>query len=204
MAEPAARPRNRLPAEERRKQILKCAVTVFARSNYQKARVADIAAEAGISEAMIYKCFPSKKAIFLEILEYMSERIISRLEEEGNKERDALQAIRNMGKVFYDLIARHSDEVKVQFQAISEVDDEDIADRLRKDHEHYMRFIGSVIRRGIDQGTVRKDLDVESMVLLLDSVGVFIELTRLLGLEGQLTQTTVTRMTDRLTELMRA
>ncbi|UCC59289.1 MAG: TetR/AcrR family transcriptional regulator [Dehalococcoidia bacterium] len=199
-----AKMRNRLPAEKRRKQILKCSVKVFARSNYRKTRVADIAAEAGISEAMIYKHFPSKKSIFIEILHDMSERIISRLREEGNREQDALEAIRNMAKTFYNLIISHPDEVKVQFQAISEIDDSEIADRLHRDHEDYMRFIGSIIERGIQQGTFRKDLDVGTMVLLLDGVGVFIELMKLLSFEEQFTEETAVRMTDSLIELMRA
>jgi len=197
-------PRNRLPAEKRRKQIVKCAVRVFARSNYRKTRVADIAAEAGISEAMIYKHFPSKKSIFIEILHDMSGRMISRLGEEGNKEENALEAIRNMAKTFYSLIVNHPDEVKVQFQAISEIDDKEIADRLHQDHKDYMRFIRSVIERGMQQGTVRKDLDVDTMVLLLDGVGVFIELMKLLSFEKHFTETTVVKMTDRLVELMRS
>ena len=66
----------RLPASERRKQILRGAVRVFARSNYRAAKVAEIAAEAGVSEALLYKLFPSKQAIFLEILQHMSQRIV--------------------------------------------------------------------------------------------------------------------------------
>jgi AcrR family transcriptional regulator len=197
-------PKKRLPAEKRRKQILRCAVKVFARSNYQKTRVADIAVEAGISEATIYKYFPSKKSIFLEVLQYMSENIVSRLEEEGSKERDALEAIRSMGRTFYNLIVNHSEEVKVQFQAISEIDDSDIAQRLRQDHENYIKFIGGIIERGIEQGSVRKDLDIRTLVLLLDGVGVFIELMRLLAFEEEFTEKAVTKMTDHLIELMRA
>jgi AcrR family transcriptional regulator len=197
-------PKKRLPAEKRRKQILRCAVKVFARSNYQKTRVADIAVEAGISEATIYKYFPSKKSIFLEVLQYMSENIVSRLEEEGSKERDALEAIRSMGRTFYNLIVNHSEEVKVQFQAISEIDDSDIARRLRQDHENYIKFIGGIIERGIEQGSVRKDLDIRTLVLLLDGVGVFIELMRLLAFEEEFTEKAVTKMTDHLIELMRA
>lgn len=198
-----AEPKKRLPAEKRRKQILRCAVKVFARSNYQKTRVADIAAEADISEATIYKYFPSKKSIFIEILQYMSETIITRLQEEGSKEQDALAAIRNMSKAFYKLIVNHPEEVKVQFQAISEIDDEEIADRLHRDHEDYMRFIGSVIERGVGQGTVRKDLDVQTLVLLLDGVGVFIELMKLLSFDEQFIEVKTNLMTEHLIELMR-
>jgi len=197
-------PRNRLSAEKRRKQILKCAVTVFARSNYSKARVADIAAEAGISEATIYKHFPSKKSIFIEILQDMAERMISRLRQAGGGEEDALRAIRTMTRTFHGLIVAHPDEVKVQFQAISEIDDAAILDRLRRDHEDYMRFIRSVIEKGVDQGSIRKDVDADALVLLLDAVGMFIELMKLLSFEERLTEETSVRMTESLVELMRA
>ena len=75
-------PRKRLPAGERRAQILRSAVKIFSRSNYRAATMAAVAAEAGISEALIYRFFPSKKAIFLEILQHMSDRIVSLWQEE--------------------------------------------------------------------------------------------------------------------------
>jgi hypothetical protein len=109
-----------------------------------------------------------------------------------------------MSRTFYKLIVSHPDEVKVQFQAISEIDDPEISDRLRRDHEDYMRFIRSVIERGIGQGRVRKNADVDSLVLLLDSVGVFIELMKLLSFEERLTEEAASGMTERVIDLMRA
>ena len=102
--------KKRLPAEERKKQILKCAVKVFAKSNYRSAKVADIAAEAGISEAMVYKYFPTKKSIFLHILEHMSARIITFWQEELDRAPDTLIALRNMGFAYYERMKNHPNE----------------------------------------------------------------------------------------------
>ena len=145
-------PRRRLPAAERRAQILKSAVKVFARSNYRAATVADVAAEAGISEALIYKFFPSKKAIFLEILHHMSDRIVSLWQEEQDREENALIALRNMGAKYYSRMIEHPDELRVQFQAISEVSDEAIAKRLHEDHASYMRSIRTDHQEGDSSG----------------------------------------------------
>ena len=195
--------RRRIPGQERREQILKCSIEVFARSNFQRARVADIAASAGISEAMVYKHFASKKSLFIEVLHHMSERLMFRLEEEVKKEQDPLQAIRQRLKVFSNPTVNPPEEVRVRSKAISEIDDRDIADRLHKDHETFMRFIGSVIVRGMEQGRVRKDLDVETMVLLLDAVGMFVETLKILSFGGKATVETGLKMTDYLIELMR-
>ena len=194
----------RLPGGERRRQILKCAARVFARSNYRKARVADIAAEAGISEAMIYKHFPSKKAIFLEILHDMAERVVSRLLDEMDEEQDAIQVLRSVARTFYNLTVSDPEEVKIQVQAISEIDDPEVAGRVRQDHVDFLAFIHSTVERGIRQGTIRKDLDVRTAVLLLDSVGMFIQLMTILSLADWFTEESALKMTDQVLDSMRA
>ncbi len=194
----------RLPAEERRKQILKSAVRVFARSNYRAARVAEIAVEAGISEALLYKFFDSKQAIFLEILQHMSERIVVAWQEEIDKEPDALEALRNMGTTYYGRIKNHPEELRVQFQAISEVADKEIAERLRRDHESYMRFIKKVIRKGVRQGSIRKGLDVEMLGFLFDGGGILMNMMKLLSLERGFKEATAIRLMDHLVDSIRA
>lgn len=59
-----AGPRRRLPAEERREQILSAARQVFIRSGLAGARTRDVAAEAGINEALLYRHFRSKDELF--------------------------------------------------------------------------------------------------------------------------------------------
>jgi len=196
--------KKRLTADERREQILRCSIQVFARSNYQKTRVADIAALAGISEATNYKHFPSKKSLFIAVLHHMSERLFLRLEKEVRREQDPLQAIRTMMGAFSDPFVNPPDEVKVRSKAIAEIDDQEIANQLQKDHETFVRFIGSLILKGIQQGRVRKDLDVETVVLLLDAVGMFMETLKILSFERMATVKTGLKMTDHLIALMRA
>ncbi len=56
-------------AEERRREILEAAATVFARRGYHRARTREIAEEAGISEGSIYNYFSSKRDLMLAILD---------------------------------------------------------------------------------------------------------------------------------------
>ena len=198
-----ARRRARLPADERRTQILRSAVAVFARSNYRAATTADIAAEARISEALIYKFFPSKKAIFLEILQHMSERIVSFWQEEQDREEDALRALRNMAVGYYARMTKHPDELRVQFQAISEVSDTVIANQLRQDHENYMRSISTVLTRGIRQGTIRKDLDVTTLAFLFNGAGILMNMMQLLGFHREFSEARIGVLVDHLLDSIR-
>ena len=194
----------RLSAEERREQILHCAIKVFARANYRATRIADIAAEAGISEAMIYKHFPSKKSIFLEILEHMSKRIIFFWRQEVEREPDALQALRNMVLVYYRRVKKHPDELKIHSQAVSEIGDEAIRMRLRKDYQSYMRFVEKVIKNGIRQGVIRENADVEAMTFLYTGGGIIVNMMVLLAFDRRFNEQLLVRMSDHLLGTLKA
>jgi len=173
--------RHRLPAAERKKQILKCAVTCFAASNYRATTIKHIAAAAGISEAAIYKHFPSKKAIFVEILTHIHVQVLALWQAEADAAPDALTALENMGRAYFARMQAHEGELKVQFQAISEASDPGIAHRLARDHRDYVAFIDGLLKRGIAEGTIAPDADTHSIALMFDSLGVFANLMNLLG-----------------------
>lgn len=196
--------KKRFSAEERRKQILRSAVRVFAQSNYRAARIVDIASEAGISEATIYKYFPSKKAIFLEILTYMSERIIILWEREYEREPDALKTLRAMGNTYYERMMKHPEELKVHFQAVSEVNDTDIAERLRLDHERYVQFITKVLEKGVRQGTIRNDRNIYTMAWLVNGIGILMNMVKLLSFDTVFNETIITQIIDHLIESVKA
>ncbi|HLY10873.1 MAG TPA: TetR/AcrR family transcriptional regulator [Planctomycetota bacterium] len=59
----------RLPREERRKRIVLGAMKAFARSGFRGTRSRDLAKAAGVSEALIFKHFPNKRAIQKAIIE---------------------------------------------------------------------------------------------------------------------------------------
>src|SRR5579863_1744025 len=69
------RPVKRLSRDERRRRIVQGAMKAFARSGFRGTRSRDLAAAAGVSEALLFKHFPSKQAIQKAIIE---ERIRQR------------------------------------------------------------------------------------------------------------------------------
>lgn len=74
-----ARPRKRLTAEQRRKQIIGCAREVFIAQGFQGARTKDIAAAAGINEALLYRHFDSKDDLFESAIVQPLEETVAKL-----------------------------------------------------------------------------------------------------------------------------
>ena len=61
--------RTRLDFEERRKAIVEAAKPLFARHGFAGTTTKEIAQAAGVSEALVFQHFPSKAALYREILQ---------------------------------------------------------------------------------------------------------------------------------------
>src|SRR5258708_18152636 len=59
----------RLDSDERRKAIVRTAVPLFARKGFAGTTTRELAEAAGISEALLFRHFPSKQLLYREILQ---------------------------------------------------------------------------------------------------------------------------------------
>ncbi|MET1133512.1 MAG: helix-turn-helix domain-containing protein [Aeromicrobium sp.] len=102
-------PKRRMSAERRRAQITESARRVFAQKGFAATRTREIAAEAGINEAMLYRHFPSKEELFeASVLESIDAAMVRATENAQGISRDLAgsatdieEAIR---KFFTDLV----------------------------------------------------------------------------------------------------
>ena len=58
----------RLDSDDRRKAIVNAAVPLFARKGFAGTTTRELAAAAGVSEALLFRHFPSKQSLYREIL----------------------------------------------------------------------------------------------------------------------------------------
>ena len=69
----------RLPAEQRRRQLLDVACDVFAAGGFHGTSMDDIATTAGVTKPVLYQHFPSKRALFLELLDDVGRQLLDQL-----------------------------------------------------------------------------------------------------------------------------
>jgi AcrR family transcriptional regulator len=90
----------------RRQRILEAAVQVFTRKGYRDSGMEDIAVEAETSKGGVYFHFPSKQALFLNLLDRMAGLLIDRTEaalaSEPDPIRRAEEALRLVLHTFAD------------------------------------------------------------------------------------------------------
>ena len=60
----------RLPASDRRRQLVETALDIFSRKGFGGTTTKEIAAAAGVTEAIIFRHFPSKQDLYNAVLDY--------------------------------------------------------------------------------------------------------------------------------------
>lgn len=70
-----AGPRRRLPPEERRTLLLETAIELFATRPAAEVSMSDVAREAGVSKALAFRYFENKRALFVEAVTAILERM---------------------------------------------------------------------------------------------------------------------------------
>jgi AcrR family transcriptional regulator len=71
-----ARPRKRLPAEERRELILRAAKARFAQHGYASTSIDDIAAAAGVTKPVVYDHFASKRSLCFALMRRLRDELL--------------------------------------------------------------------------------------------------------------------------------
>ncbi len=82
MSEPAY---TRLGVDERRRQLLELGTELFTGHSYGELSMAQIAREAGISKALLYHYFPSKRDFFVATLARAAEELRARTEPDPSR-----------------------------------------------------------------------------------------------------------------------
>lgn len=150
----------RLPAAQRKKQILKSAIRVFASSTYHGATTKSISEEAGVTEALIYRYFGSKRQLFTEAIEHTASRLTEGLEKilDEGKEHPA-DTITGCVKYYVHILETNRDLAKMIFLVLAELDEEDIRKAYLPYQERALDALTGSIKRWQEEEIVRADID---------------------------------------------
>jgi AcrR family transcriptional regulator len=159
-------------SEERRNQILEAAIAVFARLGFQRARMDDIADEAGLSKGALYLYYKSKDAIIAALLKYLFTQEFRRLQRLVEADQEApvterLLTLTHQFSLMMDWMASLM-PIAFEFYAIAGRDKE-VRQFLREYFKEYRGELAHLIRRGIERGELR-EVDAEASAITLVAI----------------------------------
>jgi AcrR family transcriptional regulator len=120
--------RRRLSAGERREAILAAATAVFAERGYNGASVDDVAGAAGISKALIYEHFPSKKDLHASLVEREVADLFARLQANAASERHGADRMRGGVEAFLGFVEERRAAWRMLFRDAADLEVAEVLD----------------------------------------------------------------------------
>ena len=127
---PAAR-RRRMPAAKRREVILAAAEETFARCGYHGASLDEVAHAAGVSKALIYEHFTSKRELHASLLDAHAAEIFARLQGGAERGETGEQRLRSGIDAFLGWVEEHREAWRALFRDASDPDVAALVERLQ-------------------------------------------------------------------------
>lgn len=159
-------------ADTRREAIVEAALVAFADSGFAATPVTAVAALAGISQAYVFKLFPTKEGLFVAAVERCFERIEETLEQSArhapSDDPDAILSA--MGEGYAGLIADRT-ILMIQVHAQSASDVPAIRDAVRRGLARIVRFAKH--RSGASDQAVQSFIAFGQLCHLITTADIF-------------------------------
>jgi AcrR family transcriptional regulator len=146
--------------DRRRNEIIEAAEKVFFAKGYEATTVEDIAAAAELSKGTIYLYFEGKEDLHDAIVERGMEILSKMFQEAFEGASTGLEQIRGIGQAYMRFFRRHSEyfDALMRFETHKR---EEIA------LDDPMMLVIEALRKGIEDGSIRKGIDPVKMAVLL-------------------------------------
>jgi AcrR family transcriptional regulator len=166
-------------AEETRERILAAAQECFARYGYDATGVAEICERAGVSKGAFFHHFPTKQAVFLELLEHwlagLGEKLAAlragapsvpdALMQMAGTAQQVFEAARGQLPIFLEFLSQAARDSRIWQATISP-------------YRRYRAFFAGMIEAGIAEGSLRRvDPDAAANTILSLAIGLVLQAT---------------------------
>ncbi|MFP4384096.1 MAG: TetR/AcrR family transcriptional regulator [Spirochaetia bacterium] len=152
--------------EEKREKIFFAAVEEFASQGFEKARISDIAARAGISHGSVYTYFKTKDDILRYIIGRIAEVQDTGFSNEG--ESSVMAAIRSVVEKSF-IIAEKYPSLMAVWLSLSFSYNRKFAEIISGLEAEGIASWQNMLREGIKNGDLPPDTDISAAAYILDS-----------------------------------
>lgn len=158
---------------ETRQLILDSSLDLFNQNGYDATSVAEICDKARVSKGAFYYHFPSKQALFLELMTSWLEGVDGLFRYTGNAAQSVPQAFEKMagftGRLFDALEGGFPILLEFWRQASRQPE---IWEQAVAPYHQYLEFFEGLIGRGVNEGDFATDLDIQCSARILMAVAM--------------------------------
>jgi TetR/AcrR family transcriptional regulator, cholesterol catabolism regulator len=171
MSEPLSAMRHD-PAETLRARILREAARLFAERGYAATSVREIALAAGCTKPALYYHFGGKEQLFVRAIQYETEEITRLVADVTGAEDRPVRDLMTRGmETFIEHVRLHPMGMRLLMRAELWPDEGQPRYDFESLRATHLELIKGLLARGVDEGSVRRDVDLEDAAYAL--AGIF-------------------------------
>jgi AcrR family transcriptional regulator len=145
-------PSPRIPAAARKASIIRSAAAIFGEKGFNGTKTREIAARAGVSEALIFKHFPSKEDFYAAILTEKSPLpgLLERIKTLAEQRKD----VEVFTMIAETIVGGAPDQNLMRLILFSALESHELSDMFFQNHiRHFYDVLASYIEQRIEDGT---------------------------------------------------
>jgi AcrR family transcriptional regulator len=164
-------------SKETRNHILEAATHLFSKTGYDATGVAEICQAAGVSKGAFYHHFPSKQAVFMELLNSYLNGIDIGFNLMRQEKQDVPQVIIQMAALVGSLFQSADLHLPIFLEFWTQANhDPHIWETAIAPYRRYQSYFAEMVQEGIDQGSLQPvDAHLAGRVLVSLAMGMLMQ-----------------------------
>ena len=142
-------PTKRLPADQRRQQLLDVALRLFAARGFSATTMDDIADGAGVTKPLLYQHFASKRALYLELVDSVAQTMLGAIGKAVAGAEGPRQQVEGGFAAYFDLVVTQADAFRLLFGSEAP-DDPGLSAAVRRVEDTVAQAVDVLIDAGLD------------------------------------------------------
>ena len=142
---------------EKSRKIIAAATKIFAKNGFYKAKISEIAQEAGIADGTIYIYFKHKDDILIALFEEKMKEVLDNMKKQISLESDPFAKIERFAYFHLKLIEDNKDMAEI-IQVELRQSSKFMKNYQNKKFAQYLDLIGDIIQEGKEKGLISQDI----------------------------------------------
>mgnify|MGYP006368684889 CR=1 FL=1 len=155
-----------LPADERRAVTVEAVVQLAAERNPNDITTASIATRMGLTHGALFRHFPTKDAILQAVMEWVAERLLSRVNQAAESTTSPVAALEAIFMTHVDFVVEHPGVPRIMFGELQRAEKSAPKRLARTLVQKYGQRLQKLVEAGKAQGQLNVALDSKAAAIL--------------------------------------
>ena len=157
---------SRRSSEARQTQIIDTVIALSAAHSPAQITTQEIADLIGVTQGAIFRHFPNKESIWLAVIEWVEETLISTLEVAANKSSSPVDGLLLVFYSHIDFVVARPGVPRLIFNELQQPADSAIKAAVRKLLQRYRGLITSLLVSAAESGEIAMNVDINAAATL--------------------------------------